>query len=48
MYLDHKNFQYFMIIHVLNQHQAQWALSLSIDKPKYNSKPFNDHDKFEF
>ncbi len=26
MYLDHKSFQYFMIINVLNQHQVQWAL----------------------
>ncbi len=28
MYLDHKNFQYFMTTHVLNGHQARWALSL--------------------
>jgi len=24
VYLDHKNFQYFMITHVLNGHQARW------------------------
>jgi hypothetical protein len=29
VYSDHKNLQYFMIAHVLNQCQVQWALSLS-------------------
>jgi hypothetical protein len=29
VYLGHKNLQYFMTTHVLNQHQAWWALSLS-------------------
>jgi hypothetical protein len=28
MYLNQKNLQYFKTIHVLNRHQAQWALSL--------------------
>jgi hypothetical protein len=28
VYLNHKNLQYFLITHVLNQCQAWWALSL--------------------